>query len=118
MHEDPWPRLLDALAAIEAIRDPEQRTRVQSRAAREVRRRSGAWAEERAVLARELKGAGASVRAIAGRLGVHSTTIQDALRDFKGSGRTRPRRNGTDSDTDPDAGGTATGTREPVAEGS
>ncbi|MFF3646933.1 helix-turn-helix domain-containing protein [Streptomyces sp. NPDC002564] len=94
MHDEPWQRLLAALDAIEAIADPEERVRVQSTAAREVRRRSGAWAEERAALSRDLRDSGSSVRAIAGRLGVHPTTVQDALRGYKGSGRNRARGSG------------------------
>ncbi|MEV8600469.1 hypothetical protein AB0465_11385 [Streptomyces griseoviridis] len=83
-------RVFDALDEVERIADPEARSRAQARITAATRERSARWAEERGVLANQLKGEGESVRGIAARLGVKPATVQDLLRGFKGSGKDRP----------------------------
>lgn len=85
-------RVFEALDAVEAIEDPELRSREQSQLTAELRERSARWAKERGVTARRIKQEeeDASVRGIAKRLGVSPGTVQDLLRGYKGSGLQRP----------------------------
>ncbi|MFJ8606329.1 helix-turn-helix domain-containing protein [Streptomyces sp. NPDC093675] len=83
-------RVFEALDAVEAIADPEARSRAQSQITAEVRERSARWTRERSVLARHLQAQEVTVRGIAKRLGVSPGTVQDLLRNFRGSGSRRP----------------------------
>ncbi|MFJ4787606.1 MULTISPECIES: helix-turn-helix domain-containing protein [unclassified Streptomyces] len=95
-------RVNEALDAVEAIEDPEARSRAQSQITAEVRKRSSRWAEERGVLANQLKDQDekVSIRDIAKRLGVSPGTVQDLLRGYKGSGQHRPRTTDTANSND------------------
>lgn len=86
--------MTDSLDAIEAITDPEARSRAQSRVMAEIRERSSRWMKERSALANKIKqeeGDRATVRGLARRLGVSPSTLQDILEGYKGSGQRRPR---------------------------
>jgi hypothetical protein len=86
-------RVADALDAVEQIADREQRVKAKSRIMAEQVARNKKWAAERNELIRELwnDGDGLSYRKIAERLGIKLATVQDAFRDYKGSGRHRPK---------------------------
>lgn len=86
-------RVTDALAAVEQIADREQRVKAKSKIMAEQVARNKEWAAERNELIRELwdNGNGLSYRKIADRLGIKLATVQDAFRDYRGSGTHRPR---------------------------
>lgn len=86
-------RVTDALEAVEQITDREQRVKAKSRIMAEQVARNKEWAAERNELIRELwdDGNGLSYRKIAERLGIKLATVQDAFRDYKGSGTHRPK---------------------------
>ncbi|MGX1708872.1 helix-turn-helix domain-containing protein [Streptomyces albidoflavus] len=90
MTEKEVQQVLEALDAVERIADPEERSRAQMQITTATRERSALWAKERGELARRLQSEGVSVRGIANRLGVKPSTVQDLLRNYKGSGRDRP----------------------------
>ncbi|MFE4548885.1 helix-turn-helix domain-containing protein [Streptomyces sp. NPDC056785] len=86
-------RVTDALKAVEEIADREQRVRAKSQIMAAQVARNKEWAAERNQLIRELwdGGNGLSYRKIADRLGIKLATVQDAFRDYKGSGTHRPK---------------------------
>ncbi|MFD0053017.1 GIY-YIG nuclease family protein [Streptomyces sp. NPDC127168] len=86
-------RVADALEAVERIEDREERVRAKSQIMAAQVARNKEWAAERNELIRELwdGGNGLSYRKIADRLGIKLATVQDAFRDYKGSGTHRPR---------------------------
>lgn len=86
-------RVTDALKAVEQISDREQRVKAKSQIMAEQVARNKEWAAERNELIRELwnNGDGLSYRKIADRLGIKLATVQDAFRDYKGSGTHRPK---------------------------
>lgn len=86
-------RVTDALKAVEQIEDREERVKAKSQIMAAQVARNKEWAAERNELIRELwnDGNGLSYRKIADRLGIKLATVQDAFRDYKGSGTHRPR---------------------------
>jgi transposase len=86
-------RVTDALKAVEEIADREQRVKAKSKIMAEQVARNKEWAAERNELIRELWncGNGLPYRKIADRLGIKLATVQDAFRDYKGSGTHRPK---------------------------
>jgi DNA invertase Pin-like site-specific DNA recombinase len=86
-------RVADALEAVEQIEDREERVKAKSQIMAAQVARNKEWAAERNELIRELwdGGDGLSYRKIAERLGIKLATVQDAFRDYKGSGIHRPR---------------------------
>ncbi len=86
-------RVTDALKAVEEIADREQRVKAKSQIMATQVARNKEWAAERNELIRELwdGGNGLSYRKIADRLGIKLATVQDAFRDYKGSGIHRPK---------------------------
>ncbi|MGW0795945.1 hypothetical protein [Streptomyces sp. NPDC002692] len=93
MSDEEVQRVTDALDAIEAIQDPELRSREQSRVMAEMRERSSRWMKERSELAHKIKqdeGEKASIRGLAKRLGISPSTLQDILSGYRGSGQRRP----------------------------
>jgi DNA invertase Pin-like site-specific DNA recombinase len=86
-------RVTDALKAVEQIADREQRVKAKSQIMAAQVARNKEWAAERNELIRELwnGGDGLSYRQIADRLGIKLATVQDAFREYKGSGTHRPR---------------------------
>ncbi|WP_369043461.1 hypothetical protein [Streptomyces sp. Midd1] len=101
-------RVLDALDAVEAITDPEAKSRARSQITAELRKRSSEWMKERIELTHRIKqkeGDQATVRGLARRLGVSPGTIQDILEGYRGSGQRRPpvaKRKGAAAETPPD----------------
>ncbi|MFI5880862.1 hypothetical protein [Streptomyces sp. NPDC051554] len=94
MSDEEVQRVTDGLDAIEAIADPEARSRAQSRIMAEIRERSSRWMKERSALANTIKqeeGERATIRGLARRLGVSPGTVQDMLEGYRGSGQRRPR---------------------------
>lgn len=93
MSEEEVRQVADALDAVERIVDPEARVRAKSRIMAEQVRRNRRWSAERNELIRQLwdGGNGLSYRKIATRLDIALSTVQDAFRDYKGSGVHRPR---------------------------
>ncbi|MFF1962952.1 helix-turn-helix domain-containing protein [Streptomyces sp. NPDC058232] len=83
----------DALKAVEQIADREERVRAKSQIMAFQVQRNKAWSRERVELIRELwnGGDGLSYRQIADRLGIKLSTVQDAFREYKGSGSHRPK---------------------------
>lgn len=82
-----------AIQAVEQIEDIEARVRAKSKIMAAQVERNAAWAQERRELIRTLH-LGAerlSYRQIATRLGIKLSTVQDAFRDYRGSGTTRPK---------------------------
>ncbi|MFE5140352.1 hypothetical protein ACFRDV_22190 [Streptomyces fagopyri] len=93
MSDEEVQRVSDVLDAIEAIQDPEARSRAQSRVMAQMRERSSRWMKERSELAHRIKqeeGSKASVRGLAKRLGISPSTLQDILDGYRGSGQRRP----------------------------
>ncbi|MFJ8006122.1 hypothetical protein [Streptomyces fagopyri] len=89
-------RVTEALDAVEAIQDPEERSREQSRLMALMRTRSSEWMKERSELAHRIKqeeGEKATIRGLAKRLGVSPSTLQDILSGYRGSGQRRPKVN-------------------------
>lgn len=86
-------RVTDALKAVEQIEDREERVKAKSQIMAAQVARNKEWAVERNDLIRELwdNGNGLSYRQIAARLGIKLPTVQDAFRDYKGSGIHRPK---------------------------
>jgi hypothetical protein len=86
-------RVTDALEAVEQIEDREQRVKAKSKIMATQVARNKEWAAERNELIRELwnNGDGLSYRQIAARLEIKLPTVQDAFRDYKGSGVHRPK---------------------------
>ena len=86
-------RVADALEAVEQIEDREERVKAKSKIMAAQVARNKEWAAERNELIRELwdNGNGLSYRQIADRLDIKLPTVQDAFRDYRGSGTHRPR---------------------------
>lgn len=88
--------MTDALQAVEEIADREQRVKAKSRIMAAQVAKNKEWAAERNALIRELRDdEGLSFRQIAARLEIKLATVQDAFRDYKGSGTHRPRSQNT-----------------------
>ncbi|MGH3585856.1 MAG: helix-turn-helix domain-containing protein [Pseudonocardia sp.] len=96
MGDEEVRRVSDALDAVERIEDPEARVRAKSRIMAEQVRRNPEWSQERKELIRHLHyEEGLSYRQIAARLEVKLSTVQDAFRDYTGSGKHRPKKSDT-----------------------
>ena len=89
----------DALKAIEQIEDIEARVRAKSRVMADQVQRNKVWAAERKeVIHRLFREEELSYRQIAARLDIKLSTVQDAFREYRGSGTHRPKspKKGTD----------------------
>ncbi|AXE76042.1 helix-turn-helix domain-containing protein [Streptomyces atratus] len=93
MGDEEVQRVSDALEAVEQIADREERVRAKSRIMANQVQRNKVWSRERTELIRELwdNGNGLSYRQIADRLSIKLSTVQDAFRDYRGSGSHRPK---------------------------
>ncbi|MGV9427108.1 hypothetical protein ACWDO7_22830 [Streptomyces sp. NPDC003656] len=83
--------MFETLDAVEAIDDPEERSRAQAVVTAEVRKRSANWAADRGALANRIQTEepAISIRGLARRLGVAPSTVQDLLDGYRGSGTRR-----------------------------
>ncbi|MFE2407093.1 helix-turn-helix domain-containing protein [Kitasatospora sp. NPDC059408] len=88
--------MTDALEAVERIPDLEERVRAKSQIMADQVKRNRAWAKERKELIERLHDEGESYRAIADRLGIKLSTVQDVFRGYTGSGTTRPKKQAAD----------------------
>jgi DNA invertase Pin-like site-specific DNA recombinase len=96
MGEEEVRQVTDALEAVERIPDLEERVRTKSQIMADQVKRNRAWAQERKELIERLHGEGHSYRAIADRLGIKLSTVQDVFRGYTGSGTTRPKKSAAD----------------------
>lgn len=93
MRDEGVQRVADALDEVERIADIEARVRAKSKIMAEQVKRNREWAEERRALIRRLhQEEKLSYRQIAARLEVKLSTVQDAFRDYTGSGKHRPKK--------------------------
>lgn len=86
-------RVIDAMDAVEAMTDPEQRAKVIGEVMADQAERGKRWREMRrqVVLDMRAQEPPVSYRKIAAALGVGLATVQDIERGYTGSGRDRPR---------------------------
>ncbi|MFI6279636.1 helix-turn-helix domain-containing protein [Streptomyces sp. NPDC050988] len=86
-------RVIDAMDAVEAMTDPEQRAKAIGEVMADQADRGKRWRELRrqVVLDMRAQDPPVSYRKIAAALGVGLATVQDIERGYTGSGRDRPR---------------------------
>lgn len=86
-------RVIDAMNAVEAMADPQERAKAISEVLAHQADRSGEWRKMRrqVVLDMRAQQPAVSYRKIAALLGVSLGTVQDIERGYTGSGRDRPR---------------------------
>jgi DNA-directed RNA polymerase specialized sigma24 family protein len=93
MNDEEVRRVTNALDEVDGITDIEERVRAKSKVMAEQVRRNRDWAEERRGLIRHMHHEeGLSYRQIAARLEIKLSTVQDAFRDYTGSGTHRPKK--------------------------
>ncbi|MGA5497766.1 helix-turn-helix domain-containing protein [Streptomyces cinereoruber] len=85
-------RVFDALDALKDIEDEEARAREISKFLREYGPRIKELSDIRRAYVLDQRVQKTSVRALAAKLGVHPSTVQDIERGYSGSGKTRPRK--------------------------
>jgi DNA-binding transcriptional regulator YiaG len=86
-------RVIDAMDAVEAMTDPQERARAIGEVMADQAQRGKRWRELRrqVVLDMRAQDPPVSYRRIAAALGVSLATVQDIERGYTGSGRNRPR---------------------------
>jgi hypothetical protein len=86
-------RVIDAMDAVEAMTDPQERARAIGEVMADQAERGKRWRELRrqVVLDMRAQDPPVSYRKIAAALGVGLATVQDIERGYTGSGRDRPR---------------------------
>lgn len=86
-------RVIDAMDAVEAIADPEERAKAISEVLANQAERAKRWREDRRKVVLDLRGQQppVSYRKIAALLGVSLRTVQDIETGYSGSGSHRPR---------------------------
>ena len=86
-------RVIDAMNAVEAMTDPEERAKAIGEVMADQAKRGKRWRELRrqVVLDMRAQDPPVSYRRIAAALGVGLATVQDIERGYTGSGRNRPR---------------------------
>jgi hypothetical protein len=86
-------RVIDALNAVEAMTDPEERAKAIGEVMADQAERGKRWREMRRKVVLEMRAQNPPVpyRKIADTLGVGLATVQDIERGYTGSGRDRPR---------------------------
>jgi DNA-binding transcriptional regulator YiaG len=87
-------RVIDAMDAVEAMTDPEQRAKAIGEVMADQAKRGKRWREMRrqVVLDMRAQTPPVSYRRIAAALGVGLATVQDIERGYTGSGKNRPRK--------------------------
>ena len=85
--------MIDAMNAVEAMTDPEQRAKAISEVMADQAERGKRWREMRRQVVLEMRAQQppVSYRKIAAALGVGLATVQDIERGYTGSGKDRPR---------------------------
>lgn len=86
-------RVIDAMDAVEAMTDPEERAKAIGEVMADQAKRGKRWRELRrqVVLDMRAQDPPVSYRRIAAALGVGLATVQDIERGYTGSGKNRPR---------------------------
>lgn len=86
-------RVIDAMNAVEAMTDPEQRAKAIGEVMADQAKRGKRWREMRRQVVLEMRAQDPPVpyRKIAAALGVGLATVQDIERGYTGSGKNRPR---------------------------
>lgn len=86
-------RVIDAMNAVEAMTDPEQRAKAIGEVMADQAERGKRWREMRRQVVLEMRAQDppVSYRKIAKTLGVGLATVQDIERGYTGSGKNRPR---------------------------
>lgn len=89
-------RVIDAMDAVEAMTDPEQRAKAIGEVMADQVKRGKRWRELRRQVVLDMRAQDPPVpyRRIAAALGVGLATVQDIERGYTGSGRNRPRAKG------------------------
>ncbi|MFJ7489736.1 hypothetical protein ACIQZB_00495 [Streptomyces sp. NPDC097727] len=95
-------RVFDALETLKAIEDPAVRAREISAFLRESGKRIKELSDLRRDYVMGQRAENVSFRAIARDINVHASTVQDIVRNYSGSGMTRPRKK---ESKDADGGG-------------
>jgi DNA-binding transcriptional regulator YiaG len=87
-------RVIDAMDAVEAMTDPQERARAIGEVMADQAERGKRWRELRRQVVLEMRGQEppVSYRRIAAALGVSLATVQDIERGYTGSGKNRPRK--------------------------
>lgn len=91
MNDEEVQRVSEALDAVDRIEDPEARVRARNKVNAEHVKRNRDWQKERRQLVLDLRADKVPYRQIAERLDLSVATVQDIVRGYSGSGRTRPR---------------------------
>ncbi|MEV5770107.1 helix-turn-helix domain-containing protein [Streptomyces antimycoticus] len=91
-------RVIDAMNAVEAMVDPQERARAISEVLAHQANRGGEWRKMRRQVVLDLRAQepAVSYRKIAALLGVSLGTVQDIERGYTGSGKNRPRKGGAE----------------------
>ncbi|MFC9682702.1 helix-turn-helix domain-containing protein [Streptomyces sp. NPDC056948] len=86
-------RVIDAMNAVEAMTDPEQRAKAIGEVMADQAERGKRWREMRRQVVLEMRAQQppVSYRKIADALGIGLATVQDIERGYTGSGKDRPR---------------------------
>lgn len=86
--------MIDAMDAVEAMTDPEQRAKAIGEVMADQAKRGKRWREMRRQVVLEMRAQDPPVpyRKIAAALGVGLATVQDIERGYTGSGKNRPRK--------------------------
>lgn len=86
-------RVIDAMDAVEAMTDPEERAKVIGEVMADQAKRGKRWRELRRQVVLDMRAQTPPVpyRKIADALGVGLATVQDIERGYTGSGKDRPR---------------------------
>jgi hypothetical protein len=86
-------RVIDAMDAVEAMTDPEQRAKAIGEVMADQAKRSKRWRQMRRKVVLDMRAQTPPIpyRKIADALGVGLATVQDIERGYTGSGRDRPR---------------------------
>jgi DNA-binding transcriptional regulator YiaG len=86
-------RVIDAMDAVEAMTDPEQRAKAIGEVMADQADRGKRWREMRRAVVLEMRAQvpPVSYRRIATALGIGLSTVQDIERGYTGSGKDRPR---------------------------
>jgi DNA-directed RNA polymerase specialized sigma24 family protein len=89
-------RVTDALDAVDRIEDPEERVRARNEVLAEQLKRSRTWQQERRELVLAMRADKITYREIGERLGLAISTVQGIVEGYRGSGKTRPKKDASE----------------------